>query len=100
MLTVGTTVELDDHLGTLPVQHREVQGFESALFLSYFNNAIQIAHGGVDSGFHHWSAPEFKPRLYQVFSAGELSVCSAWCCVFGFFFFSFPSLSSTFLYRW
>lgn len=35
-------VELDDLLGGTPVQHREVQGHESQLFMSHFH-----AQGGI-----------------------------------------------------
>jgi gelsolin len=61
------TVELDDFLGTLPTQHREVQGFESELFLSYFpNNAITILAGGIESGFHHVGPDQYRPRLLHI----------------------------------
>ncbi|KAG0246094.1 hypothetical protein B0O80DRAFT_496793 [Mortierella sp. GBAus27b] len=62
------TVELDDHLDGNPVQHREVDGYESKLFLSYFKT-FKTQAGGVESGFHHWSAPEFPTRLLMVKSA-------------------------------
>ena len=62
------TVELDDKLGGVPVQHREVCGAESALFLSYFkpNNGLKILDGGVESGFNHVTPETYKPRLLQV----------------------------------
>jgi len=61
------TVELDDHLGGAPVQHREVQGFESDQFLHYFPNGFFTLEGGVASGFRHVKPEEYKPRLLQIY---------------------------------
>jgi gelsolin len=60
------TVELDDHLGGAPIQHREVQDYESSMFLSYFKPGIRVLEGGVDTGFHHVGPKEYKPRLLQL----------------------------------
>jgi len=60
------TVELDDKLHQAPIQHREVQGHESELFLSYFKNEIKLLSGGVESGFKHVKPEEYKPRLLHI----------------------------------
>jgi len=60
------TVELDDHLHGAPIQHREVQGYESSLFLTYFKDTIHILEGGVDTGFKHVKPEEYKPRLLHL----------------------------------
>jgi len=57
------TVELDDFLKGAPIQHREVQGYESELFMSYFKSQITIMEGGIETGFHHVKPEEYKPRL-------------------------------------
>lgn len=59
------TVELDDYLGGAPVQHREVQGHESELFMSYFPK-FKAQEGGVESGFKHVKPEEYRPRLLHV----------------------------------
>jgi hypothetical protein len=60
------TVELDEDLGGTPVQHREVQGHESAPFLALFKSGIQYLAGGVESGFKHVTPDNYKPRLLHV----------------------------------
>jgi len=60
------TVELDDLLGDLPVQFREVQGCESESFLKLFSPGIKIMQGGVESGFKHVKPEDYKPRLMHI----------------------------------
>lgn len=58
------TVELDDSLGGTPVQHREVQGFESKEFMSLFPN-LQFMDGGVDSAFNKVDRSAYQARLFH-----------------------------------
>ncbi|KAI0087764.1 fragmin60 [Irpex rosettiformis] len=65
------TVELDDHLNEKPVQYREIQGFESSKFLSYFPHFVSL-HGGISTGFHHVSSPppDNAHKFYRVTATG------------------------------
>jgi hypothetical protein len=55
-----------------PVQHRECEGQESALFLSYFSDTgvcpggVRYLEGGIESGFRKAETQEYKPRLLHV----------------------------------
>eukprot|EP01083_Nonionella_stella_P269039 909938_1 len=53
------TVVLDDLLGTLPVQYREVDGHETDRFMALWKNKMRVLEGGVDSGFN-----SVKPEEY------------------------------------
>lgn len=61
------TAELDDKLGGKPIQYREVEGLESALFLSYFAlTGVEYVQGGFETGFHHVVRDNWPTRLLQV----------------------------------
>jgi len=64
------TVELDDKLGDLPVQYRQVQGHETKEFTELFPN-MNIMEGGVDSGFNHVEPTEYECRLFHVSGRGK-----------------------------
>jgi hypothetical protein len=73
------TVELDDLLGDLPVQYREVQGYESKEFLDLFGGQITIMKGGIDSGFNKVKPQEYKPRLLHMKGQKQIRVTEVEC---------------------
>lgn len=60
------TVVLDDLLGTLPVQYREVDGYETDRFLALWKGKFRVMEGGVDSGFNTVKPEEYKHRLLHI----------------------------------
>lgn len=58
--------ELDRFLGGKAVQHRELEGYESKSFLSYFSDGIRIFNGRFESGFHRMATPPSRPALFVV----------------------------------
>ncbi|XP_068576392.1 advillin [Cebidichthys violaceus] len=46
-------IQLDEFLGSTPVQHREVQNHESDAFRGYFKQGVICKKGGVASGMRH-----------------------------------------------
>jgi len=59
------SVELDEHLGGSPIQHREVQGQESARFNGYFKKGLRYLSGGVKTGLSHY-VEDKSPKLFHV----------------------------------
>ncbi|XP_052079404.1 advillin-like isoform X1 [Mytilus californianus] len=72
------TVELDDYMGGGPVQHREVEGHESKLFMNYFKpkGGIKYLEGGHASGFNHVEH-KFRQRLLHVKGKHHVRVTEA-----------------------
>nr|XP_056712977.1 scinderin isoform X2 [Euleptes europaea] len=56
------TVQMDDYLGGKPVQHREIQGYESTQFVGYFKGGMKYKVGGVASGFKHVITNDLSAR--------------------------------------
>ncbi|XP_041803997.1 advillin [Chelmon rostratus] len=61
------TIQLDEFLGSTPVQHREVQNHESDTFKGYFKQGIIFKKGGVASGMRHMETNTYDvKRLLHV----------------------------------
>ena len=76
-------VELDDLLGDAPIQHREVQHFESAEFLNCFpTDSIKYLDGGIDGGFRQVGEDSgslnvnIAHRLYLVRKIEKVARCT------------------------
>ncbi|XP_031702666.1 advillin [Anarrhichthys ocellatus] len=61
------TTQLDEFLGSTPVQHREVQNHESDAFRGYFKQGVICKKGGVASGMRHTETNSYDvKRLLHV----------------------------------
>ncbi|XP_014899892.1 advillin [Poecilia latipinna] len=61
------TIQLDDFLGSSPIQYREVQHNESDTFKGYFKSGIIYKKGGVASGMRHTETNSYDiQRLLHV----------------------------------
>uniref|UniRef100_H2ZV12 Villin-1 n=1 Tax=Latimeria chalumnae TaxID=7897 RepID=H2ZV12_LATCH len=47
------TSQMDTHLGSVAIQHREVQHYESEIFQGYFKQGIIYKQGGIATGMKH-----------------------------------------------
>ncbi|NXA07307.1 VILI protein, partial [Sapayoa aenigma] len=74
------TTQMDDHLGSVAVQHREVQGHESETFRAFFKQGLIYKKGGVASGMNHVETNTYNiQRLLHVkgkknVTAGEVEM--------------------------
>ena len=59
------SVELDEHLGGSPIQHREVQGQESSRFQGYFKKGVRYLSGGAKTGLSHY-VEDKSPKIFHV----------------------------------
>lgn len=60
-------VELDNLFNGMPVQHREIQGYESIRFKKLFSDGIVVLMGGHDAGLKQVQKDGHVARLFQVF---------------------------------
>ncbi|XP_071765557.2 capping protein (actin filament), gelsolin-like b [Centroberyx gerrardi] len=58
--------QLDNFLGGDPIQHRQVQGYESPEFMILFPRGVSYKEGGVESGFRRAQGSGTVHRLYQI----------------------------------
>merc|ERR1712215_56984 len=59
-------VELDNLFNGMPVQHREMQGYESVRFKKLFKDGIVTLLGGTEAGLKKIQKAEHVARLFQV----------------------------------
>jgi len=59
-------VELDNLFNGMPVQHREMQGYESARFKKLFKDGIVTLLGGTEAGLKQVRKSSHVARLFQV----------------------------------